>query len=88
MEIIRFAKRSTRRSFITQSKLASTWGIVNAGQLEIYEEIPKELLEKVEDVLLNRRPDATDRLLEFSETVKSGKRKENVENLEWREAPC
>lgn len=62
-------------------------GIVNAGQLEIYEEIPKELLEKVEDVLLNRRPDATDRLLEFSETVKSGKRKENVENLEWREAP-
>ena len=60
-------------------------GIVNAGQLEIYEEIPKDLLEKVEDVLLNRRPDATDRLLEFSETVKSGKRKENVENLEWRE---
>ena len=45
-------------------------GIVNAGQLEIYEEIPKDLLERVEDVLLNRRSDATDRLLEFSETVK------------------
>mgnify|MGYP002628113398 FL=1 len=48
-------------------------GIVNAGQLEIYEEIPKDLLERVEDVLLNRRSDATDRLLEFSETVKDQK---------------
>ena len=45
-------------------------GIVNAGQLAIYEEIPKDLLELVEDVLLNRRPDATDRLLTFAETVK------------------
>ena len=45
-------------------------GIVNAGQLEVYEEIPKDLLERVEDVLLNRRPDATDRLIEFAETVK------------------
>ncbi len=60
-------------------------GIVNAGQLEIYEEIPKDLLERVEDVLLNRRPDATDRLLEFSETVKGTKKKGRVENLEWRE---
>ena len=46
-------------------------GIVNAGQLEVYEEIPKDLLERVEDVLLNRRPDAADRLTEFAETVKS-----------------
>ena len=61
-------------------------GIVNAGQLEIYEEIPKDLLEKVEDVLLNRRPDATDRLLEFSETVKSSKKKGSGEDLTWREA--
>lgn len=61
-------------------------GIVNASQLEIYDEIPKDLLEYVEDVLLNRRPDATDRLLEFSETVKSTKKKERTENLEWREA--
>lgn len=60
-------------------------GIVNAGQLEIYEEIPKDLLEHVEDVLLNRRPDATDRLLEFSETVKGKKgKKGRTEDLEWR----
>ena len=60
-------------------------GIVNAGQLEIYEEIPKDLLEHVEDVLLNRRPDATDRLLEFAETVKDAKKKGGrTENLEWR----
>ena len=44
-------------------------GIVNAGQLAIYEEIPPDLLERVEDVLLNRRPDATERLLEFAQTV-------------------
>ena len=61
--------------------------IVNAGQLEIYEEIPKDLLEYVEDVLLNRRPDATDRLLEFAETVKSSKKKSRVEDLVWREKP-
>ena len=45
-------------------------GIVNAGQLAVYEEIPHDLLERVEDVLLNRRPDATERLVEFAETVK------------------
>ena len=61
-------------------------GIVNAGQLEIYEEIPKDLLEYVEDVLLNRRPDATDRLLEFAETVKDSKKKGRVEDLAWRDA--
>lgn len=61
-------------------------GIVNAGQLEIYEEIPKDLLVHVEDVLLNRRPDATDRLLEFAETVKSkGPKKGRTEDLAWRE---
>ncbi len=60
-------------------------GIVNAGQLEIYEEIPKELLGYVEDVLLNRRPDATDRLLEYSESVKSSKKKGSGEDLAWRE---
>ncbi len=47
-------------------------GIVNAGVLAVYEEIPKDLLERVEDVLLNRRPDATERLVEFAETVKAG----------------
>ena len=45
-------------------------GIVNAGMLEVYEEIPKDLLELVEDVLLNRRPDATERLVTFAEELK------------------
>ena len=58
-------------------------GIVNAGMLEVYEEIPKNLLERVEDVLLNRRPDATERLVEFAETVKS-KGKELVKDDAWR----
>ncbi|MDG2014704.1 MAG: vitamin B12 dependent-methionine synthase activation domain-containing protein, partial [Pirellulaceae bacterium] len=62
-------------------------GIVNAGQLEIYEEIPADLLERVEDVLFNRRPDSTDRLIEFAETVKSSKKKVKTETLEWREQP-
>ena len=44
-------------------------GIVNAGQLQVYEEIPKDLLEHVEDVLLNRRPDATERLMDFAKNV-------------------
>ncbi|MCA9222009.1 MAG: B12-binding domain-containing protein, partial [Planctomycetales bacterium] len=61
-------------------------GIVNAGQLEVYEEIDPELLVRVEDVLLNRRPDATDRLVEFAETVKSKAKKTSGEDLSWREA--
>ena len=58
-------------------------GIVNAGQLAIYEEIPKDLLQLVEDVLLNRRPDSTERLLAFTETVKA-KEKGAVEEDTWR----
>lgn len=58
-------------------------GIVNAGQLEVYEEIPKELLERVEDVLLNRRTDATERLTEFAENVKQ-KDKSEIQSAEWR----
>jgi 5-methyltetrahydrofolate--homocysteine methyltransferase len=61
-------------------------GIVNAGQLAVYEDIPKELLERVEDVLFNRRPDATERLVEFAEQVK-GKGKKKELDLAWREAP-
>ncbi|GAA4313340.1 methionine synthase [Nibribacter koreensis] len=61
-------------------------GIVNAGMLEVYEEIPKDLLERVEDVLLNRRPDATERLVEFAETVKN-KGKEIVRDEAWRNEP-
>jgi cobalamin-dependent methionine synthase I/methionine synthase I (cobalamin-dependent) len=58
-------------------------GIVNAGMLEVYEEIPKDLLELVEDVLLNRRPDATERLIKFAESVKKKDKAEVVED-EWR----
>jgi 5-methyltetrahydrofolate--homocysteine methyltransferase len=58
-------------------------GIVNPTMLEVYDEIDKELLERVEDVLLNRRDDATERLLEFAETVK-GSAKKNVVEDEWR----
>ena len=60
-------------------------GIVNAGQLEVYEEIDKELIVYIEDVLLNRRPDATERLIAFSEKFKGGTKdaaKDVVE--EWR----
>src|SRR5206468_5751041 len=46
-------------------------GIVNAGQLAVYEEIPRDLLELVEDILLNRRPDATERLLAFADSVRN-----------------
>jgi 5-methyltetrahydrofolate--homocysteine methyltransferase len=60
-------------------------GIVNAGQLEVYEEVPKELLEHVEDVIFNRRADATDRLVALAETVK-GKGKKQQYDLSWREA--
>ena len=60
--------------------------IVNAGQLAVYEEIPAELKERVEDVLLNRRSDATERLLEFAETVKAGG-KAVVKDEAWRRAP-
>lgn len=59
-------------------------GIVNAGQLQVYEDIPKDLLERVEDVLLNRRLDATERLVDFSKTLVK-KDKSEVKELAWRE---
>jgi 5-methyltetrahydrofolate--homocysteine methyltransferase len=59
-------------------------GIVNAGQLAVYEEIPKDLLELVEDVLFNRRSDATERLVNFAETVKATG-KVAVKDDEWRQ---
>jgi len=61
-------------------------GIVNAGQLGVYDEIPAELRQRVEDVVLNRRPDAGDRLLELAESVK-GQAREAIEDLAWRDAP-
>ena len=63
-----------------------TMGIVNAGQLGVYSDIPNDLLEHVEDVLLNRRPDATEKLVDFAESFK-GKSKENIEDLSWRNEP-
>ncbi len=59
--------------------------IVNAGKLPVYEDIPLDVRERIEDVLFNRRPDATERLLEVAEAVK-GKIKEKVVDLSWRES--
>jgi 5-methyltetrahydrofolate--homocysteine methyltransferase len=67
-------------------KVGLNIGIVNAGQITVYEEIPKDLLELVEDVLLNRRSDATERLVKFAETVKQ-KGKEKKEDDAWRKEP-
>jgi 5-methyltetrahydrofolate--homocysteine methyltransferase len=61
-------------------------GIVNPAMLEVYDNIPKDLLEHVEDVILDRRDDATDRLLTFAETV-TGSVRENKIDLSWREKP-
>jgi 5-methyltetrahydrofolate--homocysteine methyltransferase len=61
-------------------------GIVNAGQLTVYEDIPAELLELVEDVLFDRRDDATERLVAFAETVSAGGTKREID-LSWRDAP-
>jgi 5-methyltetrahydrofolate--homocysteine methyltransferase len=65
-------------------KAGMDMGIVNAGQLEVYEEIPKDLLQHVEDVLFNRRPDATERMVVFAELVKGGAKKQALD-LTWRE---
>lgn len=62
-------------------------GIVNAGQLAIYDEIEPELRERVEDVILNRRPDATERLLEIAERYKGEAGKKQEEDLSWRQLP-
>jgi 5-methyltetrahydrofolate--homocysteine methyltransferase len=66
-------------------KAGMDMGIVNPAMLEVYDDIPKDLLEHVEDVLLNRRDDATERLLEFAEQVK-GKGKVQVKDEEWRKS--
>lgn len=61
-------------------------GIVNAGMITVYDQVPGELLEKVEDVLLNRNSDATENLLDFAASVEQTK-KETTHKLEWRELP-
>ncbi len=60
-------------------------GIVNAGQLVVYEDIPKDLMEHVEDIIFNRRPDATERMVQFAERVKGAGRKRETD-LAWRSA--
>ena len=67
-------------------KAGMNMGIVNPTMLEVYDDIPKDLLEMVEDVILNRRDDATERLLDFAESV-VGKAKESKVDLSWREEP-
>ncbi|HEY2882431.1 MAG TPA: methionine synthase, partial [Pirellulales bacterium] len=68
-------------------KAGMDMGIVNAGQLAVYEEIPRDLLERVEDVLLDRRPDATERLIEFAETVKKRADAGPQTDDAWRSEP-
>jgi len=68
-------------------KAGMDMGIVNAGQLSIYDEIPLSLCEPVEDVILNRRPDATERLLEVAEQFKGEAGKKTEADLSWRDAP-
>ncbi|MBU6248340.1 MAG: methionine synthase [Xanthomonadaceae bacterium] len=68
-------------------KAGMDMGIVNAGALMIYDDIPDELRERVEDVVLNRRADATERLLEIAERFKAKKGEAVVETLAWREKP-
>src|SRR5680860_555425 len=67
-------------------KAGMNMGIVNPTMLEVYDEIPKDLLERVEDVILNRREDATERLLSFAESVVSSVKEHKVD-LSWREKP-
>src|SRR5260370_2118437 len=59
-------------------------GIVNAGQLVVYEDIPKDLLEMVEDIIFDRRPDATERLVEFAKSV-TGAGTKREKDLTWRD---
>ncbi|MEC3982539.1 methionine synthase [Amycolatopsis sp. H20-H5] len=83
-DIVREAMHSAFLFYAGQAGL--DMGIVNAGQLAVYEDIPKDLLELVEDVLFDRREDATDRLVSFAENVK-GSGTQRVIDLTWRENP-
>jgi len=67
-------------------KAGMTMGIVNAGMVGVYDELAPELRERVEDVVLNRRPDATERMIEFAGTLKAGGARQE-QNLAWRDAP-
>ncbi len=83
-DIVREAMHSAFLFYAVQAGL--DMGIVNAGQLAVYQDIPADLLELVEDVIFDRREDATDRLVTFASTVK-GEGKQRTVDLSWREAP-
>jgi len=85
-DIVREAMHS---AFLFHSiKAGMDMGIVNAGQLALYEEIPKDFLEKVEDVILNRKSDATEKLIEFAETIKKDDKViVDIKKDEWRNNP-
>ena len=80
-------RRCTRCSCITPSRAGLDMAIVNAGQITIYDDIEPELRELCEDVILNRRPDATDRLLEVAGRYKGETAKSKEKDLAWRDAP-
>ncbi len=81
-------REAMHSAFLYHAGLAGMdMGIVNAGMLEVYDEIPKDLLEHVEDVLLNRRPDSTERLLDLAESYKGVGGKKVEEDLAWRDEP-
>ncbi|OGU41612.1 MAG: methionine synthase [Ignavibacteria bacterium GWB2_35_12] len=84
-----FVREAMHSAFLYHAvKAGMDMGIVNAGQLEVYENIQKELLEMVEDVLLNRRADATERLINFAEKLKEPEKKDSVKKDDlWRTLP-
>lgn len=82
-EIIRQAMHSAFLYHAIQAGM--DMGIVNAGMIDVYDEIPKDLLVLVEDVLFNRRPDATERLTQFAETLKKGDKRIQKAEEEWRQ---
>ena len=79
-------RRAMHSAFLFHAtKAGMNMGIVNAGQLDLYEEIEKDLLERVEDVLLNRRKDATDRLLEIADSFQGKSKITKGVDLSWRQ---
>ena len=78
-------RRAMHSAFLYHAaKVGMNMAIVNAGQLDLYEEIEKELLERVEDVILNRREDATDRLLEIADGYQTKTKLNKTADLSWR----
>ena len=78
-------RQAIHSAFLYHARAAGLdMAIVNAGQLPVYDDIPKDLLEHVEDIIFNRRPDATERMVTFAETVKGGG-VVREQDLSWRE---